>query len=243
MLKQIALIGLGLVGSGSLLLATPLYGFGGVTVNSLPTVNIAQGTKTGQVLSYNPLAAGDAFGAESLKKNGFIWSVSWNVDPVLSWSFTTTKSGPQTLKFNINILDDQYDEIFSSVGYTLTGDRKGKGASVSDVVLKAYLPWPDAAGNLISAGQVTTKGVKGVKGTKTESNDNSNNGGNGDYVSMPIKKAKSMGVVITFNATLGTNDRLGLNGQLDIMPIPEPATAGLMAMACAALGLMAARRK
>lgn len=245
MRSSFKLIGLGLFMLGSAVMATPivpLYGFGGVTINGLPTVAFAQDTKTGQVLSYNPLETGNAFGAESLKKNGFIWSVSWNVDPVLTWSFTTTKGGPQTLKFNINILEDQFADIFTSAGYTITGDRRGKGASVSDVVQKAYLPWPDSAGNEVAVGLTTVKGSNLVKGTRTVSNDNSNSGGSGDYVDMPIKKAKSMGLVITFNATLGTNDRLAMNGQLDILAIPEPATFGLLGMALATLVVFAARR-
>ncbi|MCX6597691.1 MAG: PEP-CTERM sorting domain-containing protein [Acidobacteria bacterium] len=246
MIPSFKLIALGMVTLASVALATPitpLYGFGGVTINSLPTVSFAQNTKTGNAFSYNPLAAGDAFGAASLAKNGFIWSVSWDVDPVLTWSFTTTKSGPQTLKFNINILADQYGYIFTSAGYTITGDVRGKGATVTNVVEKAYLPWPDLAGNEVPVGQTTVKGSTGIKGSKTVSNDNTNSGGVGDYVIMPIKNVVSMGVVISFNATLGANDRLGLNGQLDIQPVPEPATFGLLGMALTTFALFTARRR
>ncbi len=245
MISALKLIALGMITLGSAVLAAPIapaYGFGGVTINGLPTVPFAQNTKTGQVLSYNPLDPGDAFGAASILKNGFIWSASWNVDPVLTWSFTTTNKGPHTLKFNINILADQFAYIFTSAAYTLTGDAKGPGASISDVVQKTYLPWPDLVGNEVAAGQTTVKGLTAVKGSKTVSNDNSNKGGTGYYLPMPIKNVVSMAVVITFNATLGGNDRLGLNGQLDIMPIPEPATSGLIALALASMALLAARR-
>ena len=245
MTRTIPLLALGIcLGSSTVLASTisPVYGFGSVTVNGLPAVAFGQGTKTGTALSYNPLAPGDAVGADSLAKNGFIWSVSWNVDPILTWSFTTTKSGPQTVKFSINILPDQFAYIFTSAGYTITGDKRGAGASVSDVIEKAYLPWPDLAANEVPVGQTTVKGSTKIKGSATVSNDNSGKGGIGDYVLMPQRTASTMGVVISFNATLGVNDRLGLNGQMDITPAPEPGPLSMVGIALAALAIAGIRR-
>lgn len=234
---------LGMVALTSVAFGAPLYGFGGVTINGLPTVVFEQNTKSGQVLSYDPLAPGDAVGAASLANNGFIWGVSWNVDPVLTWSYTTSMSGPQTLKFNVSIVADQYAYIFSSAAYTITGDRRGKGASVGTVVETTYVPWPDVPANVVAVGQTTVAGSTGIKGSTTVANDNTNSGGGGDYVPIALKNVVTMGVVITFNATLGTNDRLGLNGQLDIAPVPEPATASLLGLALTSLVLFRVRRR
>ena len=214
--------------------ATPLtFGTAGYSVN------IGKTTKAGSVAETTNIGSivyGD------LAKNGYALVMTWDVDPTLSWSFTTTLSGLHTLQFYMGFPRDRFYQIFTSAGYTITGNRKGKGATVSDMVLKPYSPLPIGAKNYIPEGLVTVKGTKTVKGTLTRSNDNSNSGGVGDYVSMPVRNVKNMGVEITFNTTIGSGDRFSMNGTMSMNPVPEPATACLLGFALMALAALAYRR-
>lgn len=214
--------------------ATPIYGTAGYSVN------VKNVTKSGSVVETTPTGS-LAYNDASL---GYGLVINWDVgDPTLSWSFTTTASGLHTLQFYMGFPMGRFDDIFTSIGYTITGNRRGKGATVSDVVLKPYSPLPvGTKASYIPQGYATVKGLKAVKGTLTRSNDNTNSGGLGDFVAMPIRNVKNMGVEITFNTTLATGDRFALNGTMTMDPVvPEPATMSLMGAALIAL-LVAARR-
>ncbi|MCX6596659.1 MAG: PEP-CTERM sorting domain-containing protein [Acidobacteria bacterium] len=215
--------------------ATPIYGTAGYSVN------VKNVTKVGSVLETAPTGS-LAYNNASL---GYGLVLSWDVgDPTLSWSFTTTTSGLHTLQFYMGFPMGRFDDIFTSIGYTITGNRRGKGATVSDVVVKPYSPLPvGAAKNYIPEGFATLKGLKAVKGTLTRSNDNTNSGGIGDFVAMPSRDVKNMGVEITFNTTLAAGDKFALNGTMTLDPVvPEPATISLMGAALIAL-LVFARRQ
>ncbi len=227
---------------GSTVLATPIgYGSTDVTVNIngvITTTSINQTTHEGSATGGN------------LANNLFNFGMSWNVDPTLTWTYTTTASGPQTITFSTNIVPDGYNKLFNSAGYTLTGVQKvgnkvSPGAAISDVKVRTFIPFMTT---YVPEGDVTVKGIKGVRGTLTRSNDNTDNGGIGDYVDFgPASlSALTMGVEITFNATLNPGDMLSLNGTLDIQketpPVPEPATFGLIGAALVGLGSFARRR-
>ncbi|MCX6598289.1 MAG: PEP-CTERM sorting domain-containing protein [Acidobacteria bacterium] len=227
---------------GSTVLATPIgYGSTDVTVNIngvVTTTSINQTTHTGSAEGGN------------LAINNFKFGMSWDVDPTLTWSYTTTSSGPQTITFSTNIIPDAYNKLFNSAGYTLTGVQKvgnktSPGATISDVTVKVYIPFMT---QYIPEGDVTVKGVSGVRGTLTRSEDNTGFGGVGDYVPFGPSALTdlTMGVEIKFNATLNKGDTLSLNGTLDIQkeapPVPEPATFGLIGAALVGLGSFARRR-
>ena len=242
-MKITHLLAIGAMLAGSAM-ATPLgYGSTNVTVNIngvVTTTTINQDTEFGS-------AEGG-----SLAADGFKFHMNWNVDPTLSWSYTTTASGPQTITFSTNIVPDVYNKLFNSAGYTITGVKSlggvpvKTGASVSDVVVKVYIPFMST---YIPAGDVMVKGVSNVKGTLTKSDDNTGNGGVGPYVPFgPTSLADlTMGVEISFNAQLlNVGDTISLNGTLDIQkdapPVPEPATFGLIGAALIVLGSIARRR-
>ena len=227
---------------GSSVWATPIgYGSTDVTVN----INGVITTTSINQLTHEGSAEGGNLAADKFK-----FGMSWNVDPTLTWSYTTTASGPHTVTFSTNIVPDAYNKLFNSAGYTLTGVQKigtkvSPGAAVSDVKVKVYIPFMST---YIPEGDVTVKGVKGVKGTLTRSEDNTGNGGLGDYVDFgPSTLADlTMGVEVTFNAALNPGDVLSLNGTLDVQkvspPVPEPATFGLIGVALVLLGSIARRR-
>jgi hypothetical protein len=227
-------IGAMLVGSSAF--AAPIYGTATqtVTINGVPTATgIAQNTKTG---------SGGGAGT------GYSFGMTWDVDPVLTWSFTTSLSGLHVLEFTTNIVPDSYDSVFVSNGLVLTGGQGGSGAKITDVSLQLFIP---AFSTYVSAGDVNLKGTGAsfIKGTYSKSDDNSGLGGVGPYVPFgPTTLADgSMGVRITFTTDLGDNSTLSLNGTLDIQksaapPVPEPATFGLIGAALIALGSIARRR-
>ncbi|MCX6593002.1 MAG: PEP-CTERM sorting domain-containing protein [Acidobacteria bacterium] len=227
---------------GSVASATPLgYGSTDVTVNIngvITTTTIDQTSEIGSA------------GGGNLAADGFRFAMNWDVDPTLTWSYTTTASGPQTITFSTNIIPDAYNRLFNSAGYTLTGVRKvgskaSPGATISDVLVKVYIPFMST---YVPQGDVMVKGISGVKGTLTRSEDNTGFGGVGDYVPFGPSALTdlTMGVEISFNAKLNPGDTLSLNGTLDIQketaPTPEPATFALIGAALIALGSIARRR-
>ena len=229
--------------AGSAMASTIGYGSTNVTVNIngvVTTTTINQDTEFGSAEGGN------------LATKKFKFSMNWDVDPTLTWSYTTTASGPQVIQFSTNIVPDAYNKMFNSAGYTITGVKSVggvpviSGASVSDVVVKVYIP---AFSNYVSQGDVMVKGTSNVKGTMTKSEDNTGNGGVGPYVPFgPTSLTDtSMGVEISFNAQLlNVGDTISLNGTLDIQkdapPVPEPATFGLIGAALVVLGSVARRR-
>ncbi len=204
------------------------------------TVTNSLGTKSGMVEVVDEVGN---LGGGDLSADGFAFRLDWDVDPALSWSYTTTASGPHTILVSTAILPGNYNLLFVSGGYTLTGTRRGKGATISDVKIEAYAPLPIAPINYIPEGNVTIKGTSApVKGTLTRSNDNTNQGGIGSLVPFTTRTFSDMGVKITFNAKLNPGDKLSLNGTMEVEQlVPEPGTWGLIGAALMTLGALRRR--
>ncbi len=236
--------------AGAVLMSSSMFAVTITTFDSTPfsgsgSASFAFGNNAAASETFNiPTKLGSVKGSSTLKGNGYEWSISWNVDPTLSWSYTTTINGLQTMDFEIDIVPDAYDRIFNSAGYTLTGTKASAGAGIKNFTVQAYVPYP---GTLIPQGAVSVPGHSNVKGTKTESNDNSNLGGVGPFLAFgPAVTPMKMGVKVSFESTLSLGDQLSLNGTLTIEkgapPVPEPATFGLIGAALVALGAVARRR-
>ncbi|MCX6597692.1 MAG: PEP-CTERM sorting domain-containing protein [Acidobacteria bacterium] len=236
--------------AGAMLLSSSMFAVTITTFDSTPfsgsgsaSFKFGNDASSGEVFDI-PTKLGSVKGDSSLRANGYEWALSWNVDPTLSWSYTTVINGLQTIDFEIDIVPDAYNQIFNSAGYSLTGTKNSKGAGIKNFTVQAYVPYP---GTYIPVGDVSVPGVSGVKGTKTDSNDNSNLGGVGPFVAFgPAVTPLKMGVKISFESTLTAGDQLSLNGTLtiekDAPPVPEPATFGLIGAALVALGAVARRR-
>ena len=214
----------------------PNYGVGGVKA----TV----GTASQSSEEFRVLTKEGSYKSTATKEdNGYEWVLSWNVDPTLSWSLTTVINGFQTYDFFIPTVGGPYDLIFNSAGYTLTGARNGKGATISNVKVEALVPYP---GTSVPQGDVLVPGIGPITGTKTTSEDNTGNGGVGPFVAFAPTSPAQMGVRVSFTANLNGSDQLSLNGTLTIEkstpPVPEPATFGLIGAALVALGAFARRR-
>jgi hypothetical protein len=148
----------------------------------------------------------------------------------------------------IPIIPNTYNQMFNSAGYYLSGTAKGAGAGISGLSVKAYVPLLNgipAGGVPTPEGNVSVPGISGIKGSTSRSDDNTGNGGVGPFVAFtPGVPTDSMGLVVSFTATLSPGDLLSLNGTLTIerQDVPEPGT---LIPALSALGgvFLAARRR
>jgi hypothetical protein len=213
------------------------YGMGGAQVT---LGNEAAASETFNVNSKTGSATSDS----TVGDNGYEWAMSWNVDPTLSWSFTTTTNGFQTVDFFIPVIGGPFDQIFNSGGYTITGTKNSSGAGITGFKIEALVGYNGGAGPIQTKGLVTVPDTTGIQGTDTKSDDNTNNGGIGPFVAFGPQAATNMGVRVSFTAILEPGDQLGLNGTLTIeqSAVPEPATFGLIGAALVALGAFARRR-
>jgi hypothetical protein len=186
---------------------------------------------------------GEARSEATKEDNGYEWLMSWNVDPTLSWSFTTITNGFQTIDFFIPVIGGPFDRIFSSGGYAITGTKTSSGAGITGFKIEALVGYNGGAGPIQPKGLVTVPDTTGVNGSLSMSDDNTNNGGVGPFVAFGPQAATDMGVRVSFTAILEPGDQLGLNGTLTIEQlVPEPATFGLFGAALLALGALARRR-
>ncbi|MCX6598298.1 MAG: PEP-CTERM sorting domain-containing protein [Acidobacteria bacterium] len=212
--------------------ATINYGVGGAKVTL--------GNESAAVSTFDVTEKiGNARSSATLKENGYEWLMSWNVDPVLSWSFSTTTPGLHTIDFFVPIVNAGYIKIFNSGGYTVTGGKGGLGAGITGLTIEALVPYTPITNQPL--GFVDVPDTTGVKGSLSKSDDNTNSGGVGPYVAFGPQVAADMGVRVSFTAILAPGDQLGLNGTLEVLT-PEPATFGLIGAALLALGALARRR-
>lgn len=188
---------------------------------------------------------GGAVSSATKQANGYEWVLSWNVDPTLSWSYTTITNGFQSIDFFIPVVGGGYDQIFNSGGYAITGTRNSAGAGITGFKIDAIIPYNTT---IVPQGLVTVPDTTGVKGSLSKSDDNTNSGGIGPFVPFgpsPVVTGM-MGVRVSFTAILSKGDQLSLNGTLSIEkstpPVPEPATFGLIGAALVGLGVFARRR-
>ncbi|MCX6598297.1 MAG: PEP-CTERM sorting domain-containing protein [Acidobacteria bacterium] len=186
---------------------------------------------------------GDAKSDATKSENGYEWTMSWNVDPTLSWSFTTITNGFQTVDFFIPVIGGPFDQIFNSGGYAITGTKNSAGAGITGFKIEALVPY--TPNTVVPGGLVTVPNTTGVKGSLSKSDDNTNSGGVGPFVAFGPTAAGDMGVRVSFTAILSPGDQLSLNGTLTIEQsnvVPEPATFGLIGAALVAAGVFARRR-
>ncbi|MCX6590326.1 MAG: PEP-CTERM sorting domain-containing protein [Acidobacteria bacterium] len=188
---------------------------------------------------------GSASSSATKEANGYEWVLSWNVDPTLSWSYTTITNGFQSVDFFIPVVGGSYDQIFNSGGYAITGTKNSAGAGITGFKVEAIVPYNTT---IVPQGLVTVPNTTGVKGSLSKSDDNTNSGGIGPFVPFGPSPAVTgmMGVRVSFTAILSKGDQLSLNGTLTIEketpPVPEPATFGLIGAALVGLGVFARRR-
>ncbi len=214
------------------------YGMGGAKVTL--------GTQAAASETFNVFSkTGDAKSDATKDENGYEWTMSWNIDPTLSWSFTTTTNGFQTIDFFIPVIGGPFDQIFNSGGYAITGTKNSNGAGITGFKIEALVGYNAGAGPIQTKGLVTVPDTTGVKGSLSKSDDNTNGGGTGPFVAFGPQAATDMGVRVSFTAILDPGDQLSLNGTLTIEQqnvVPEPATFGLIGAALLAAGAFARRR-
>jgi hypothetical protein len=167
-----------------------------------------------------------------MQGTNYEWSLQWNVDPFIIWTFSTGLSGNYVVAFSIPVVPAAYNQVFNSVGYTIA-NVSARLDSISNVQSSAEVP----SGNAILAGLATAP-----NGTVGFGN-NTNSGNNGGPVAFPPVFANSMTARVSFDYANNGDGNAALNGTMIITAVPEPTTGVLASAALLLLGTVTLGRR